>query len=166
MAKAKTKPAAKRGRGRPSKFDGIDMDLVKLLAQRGWTDKEMAEAFKVTEATWTNWKKAHPDFFLSLKDWKVEADARVERTLYERATGYSHPEEKVFCSDGMVTVHETTKHYPPDPTSMIFWLKNRQPEAWRDKRELDVREIDSMTEDEVEAELAKLEAAEAKAPPA
>ena len=27
------------------------------------------------------------------------------------------------------------EHFPPDPTSMIFWLKNRQPDKWRDKRE-------------------------------
>jgi hypothetical protein len=30
------------------------------------------------------------------------------------------------------------KHYPPDPTSMIFWLKNRQPQKWRDKHDLDI----------------------------
>jgi len=27
------------------------------------------------------------------------------------------------------------KQYPPDPTSAIFWLKNRQPKIWRDKQE-------------------------------
>ena len=35
----------------------------------------------------------------------------------------------------MVTVD---KCYPPDPTSMIFWLKNRQPLVWRDKKEIDL----------------------------
>jgi hypothetical protein len=26
-----------------------------------------------------------------------------------------------------------TKHYPPDTTAAIFWLKNRRPSEWRDK---------------------------------
>ena len=32
---------------------------------------------------------------------------------------------------------ETVKHYPPDTTAAIFWLKNRQVERWRDKQEVD-----------------------------
>lgn len=152
--------------GRPSKFDGIDLDSVALLAKRGWTDAEMAEFFKVNRDTWYEWKNRHPEFSEALKDWKVEADARVERTLYEKATGYEHPEEKIFCNEGVITRAETVKHYAPDTTAAIFWLKNRQPEQWRDRRELDVREIDTMTEDEVNAELAELEAAEAEAPSA
>jgi len=30
---------------------------------------------------------------------------------------------------------ELIKYYPPDPVSIIFWLKNRKPEQWRDKQE-------------------------------
>jgi len=26
---------------------------------------------------------------------------------------------------------------PPDPTSMIFYLKNRRPDRWRDKQEVE-----------------------------
>jgi hypothetical protein len=33
---------------------------------------------------------------------------------------------------------EVVKHYPPDPTAAIFWLKNRQKDKWRDKREEEV----------------------------
>jgi hypothetical protein len=29
------------------------------------------------------------------------------------------------------------EHMPPDPTSMIFWLKNRDPERWRDFQQLE-----------------------------
>jgi hypothetical protein len=29
------------------------------------------------------------------------------------------------------------KFYPPDTTAAIFWLKNRKPEEWRDKTEVD-----------------------------
>ena len=29
------------------------------------------------------------------------------------------------------------KQFIPDTTAQIFWLKNRKPEEWRDKREVD-----------------------------
>jgi len=31
----------------------------------------------------------------------------------------------------------TVKHYPPDTTAAIFWLKNRQPAKWREKQEVE-----------------------------
>lgn len=124
-------------RGQPTKFDDPTMTIIKMLAIRGFVDKDMAQILKITEQTLNNWKNAHPAFFESLKDWKCQADREVERSLYERATGYSVLEEKVFQHDGKIITHETLKHYPPDPTSMIFWLKNRQPDKWRDKHEVD-----------------------------
>jgi hypothetical protein len=87
--------------------------------------------------TLNHWKDAHPEFLHSLKQGKEVADAQVEKSLYERALGYSHPEVKVFNNAGEIITYEVTKHYPPDPTSMIFWLKNRRPEQWRDKQEHD-----------------------------
>ncbi|MCY1295079.1 hypothetical protein D9M70_444010 [compost metagenome] len=30
----------------------------------------------------------------------------------------------------------TVKHYPPDPGAAIFWLKNRQPELWKERVEV------------------------------
>ena len=95
-----------------------------ILAAKGFTDVEMAQVFNVKEQTFNNWKKAHPDFFESLKNEKTKADAQVVRALYERACGYNFIDD-----DGK------TKQFPPDPVSMIFWLKNRDKENWRDKQE-------------------------------
>lgn len=124
--------------GRPSQFNKKIQDRIKALALKGFTDKEICKAIDVPERTFNNWKKKYHDFWQSLKDWKAEADAKVERSLYERAQGYSHPEDKIFCNNGEIIVQPTIKHYPPDPTSMIFWLKNRQPEKWRDKQEMNI----------------------------
>ena len=121
--------------GRPSKYDNIDMDQVQKLVEYGHDDKFCASFFGVTEQTWNNWKQTHPEFFESIKSWKQVADERVERALYERAVGYSHEETKVF-GDGLAV--PVIKHYPPDPVSMIFWLKNRMPEQWRDKQNIDL----------------------------
>lgn len=122
-------------KGRPTKFSLGMLPQIAKLAQRGWTDQEMADFFQVSRSTWNLWKIKHPKFSDALKGWKKEADDRVERSLYERAIGYTHIEEKIFCNkDGEVTVVETHKHYPPDTTACIYWLKNRQPDKWRDRR--------------------------------
>jgi hypothetical protein len=36
----------------------------------------------------------------------------------------------------MFSLTPLTKHYPPDTTACIFWLKNRKPKEWRDRAEL------------------------------
>lgn len=128
--------------GRPSKYDSIDLKQVEKLARMGWTDMQMAEFFEVDVRTWHRWKGEHEKFCHSLKDWKDEADKVVERSLYERAIGYSAPEDKIFNVDGEALIVPTIKNYPPDTTAAIFWLKNRQKEQWRDKQEIDHRSGD------------------------
>ena len=128
----------KKQKGRPSAFNERVQDIITMLSRKGLTDKEMAVCCQVDASTFEKWKKAHPDFFLSLNDCKALADHEVERSLYERACGYSHPEDKIFNNNGEPLIVKTIKHYPPDPTAMIFWLKNRQPQNWRDKQEVEV----------------------------
>lgn len=32
----------------------------------------------------------------------------------------------------------TTKHYPPDPVSAIYWTKNRDRDRWKDVKDINV----------------------------
>ena len=70
-----------------------------------------------------------------LKSGKEVADNRVERSLYNRAVGYTFDSEKVFQHQGEIVRAKTVEHVPPDTTAGIFWLKNRKPAEWRDKIE-------------------------------
>jgi hypothetical protein len=68
----------------------------------------------------------------------VQSDNRVERSLYNRAVGYSFQAEKIFCNkDGIVTHVPYIEHVPPDVTAQIFWLKNRDPAHWRNAWQLE-----------------------------
>ena len=129
--------------GRPSKFGTVDPAQVEKLAKAGWTDRQMADFFNVVEQTWNNWKKQNEAFLESLKDWKAEADHKVERGLYERATGYEHPAVHISNYQGEITITDIVKHYPPDTTACIFWLKNRAPDEWRDRKEHEITGKDS-----------------------
>lgn len=124
--------------GRPTKFSKEIKRQLKILAEKGFTDKEMADVIGITEQTLNNWKKRSVTFFESLKDWKKIADSKVEKSLYERATGYEHEEDKIFNDNGVPLIVPTVKRYAPDPTAIIFWLKNRNPEEWRDKQDLNI----------------------------
>lgn len=101
----------------------------------GLTDKELAVFFEVAESTIYVWKNDYPEFSEALKDSKALADAEVAAKLFHRATGYEHPEDDIRVVQGGIVITPTIKHYPPDTTAAIFWLKNRQPALWRDKVE-------------------------------
>ena len=120
--------------GRPSKRNPeIEAKLFKLAAM-GLTDKQLAAAVDISEATLNNWK-TDTQFLESLNAAKADEDGNVRRSLYQRAMGYKHMDTKMFYDKdlGEVVAHEYVKHYPPDTTACIFWLKNRDPEQWRDK---------------------------------
>ena len=135
----------KRKVGRPSKYNSerdvinqeITLDVIYKLAKYHLTDAEMSDILGVSEVTWNAWKKNHPEFLKSLKEGKEESNATVQNSLYQRAVGYSHKEEKIFCTNGIVTKVDTVRHYPPSEVAMIFWLKNRDPENWRDRQEIE-----------------------------
>lgn len=117
---------------RPSSFREEYIEQAKKLALLGATDKDLANFFNVVESTINKWKLDYPKFSESLKEGKDELDARVVQSLYRRATGYSHKEDKIFNNGGEPLIVPTIKEYAPDTTACIFWLKNRQKEHWRD----------------------------------
>lgn len=129
---------------RPSRYKKEYDEQAYKLCLLGATDKDLADFFNVKEQTINNWKRDHPSFFESLKRGKVIADANVADRLYQRAMGYEHDdiELKVVSLGGNmgseVQEVKVRKYYPPDTTAAIFWLKNRRPQEWRDKREHEI----------------------------
>lgn len=126
--------------GRPTKYDAsVHVPWGRSLAKRGCTDEEMAEAFGVGVRTLYAWKGAHPEFQQALKETKSKADEGVAESLYDRACGrckrVTKKRREVLDSGGRkVTLTEVVEEsMPPDTTAMIYWLKNRQPELWRDR---------------------------------
>lgn len=103
----------------------------------GATDKELAKAFDTTEQTINAWKKTQPEFLESLKRGKEQADAEIADKLFQRAKGYEHDDIYITQYQGRIVKERIIKYYPPDTTAAIFWLKNRQPDLWRDRQYLD-----------------------------
>jgi hypothetical protein len=152
MAKKSTKPVRKRPKKiielkavtlapeRPNQTQYQDRYAheARKLCQLGATDRDLAEFFDVTTVTIWRWQARYPEFFAALNRNKDAADDRVERSLYQRATGYTYDSEKIFTTkDGDVIREPILEHVPPDVTACIFWLKNRRASEWRDKTDHD-----------------------------
>ena len=123
--------------GRPTKYKPEYKEQVYKLCLLGATDVDIANFFDISEATLNNWKIEHPDFLESIKNGKVHADATVAESLYKRANGYEHEDVDIKMYEGEIIKTKLIKHYPPDTTAGIFWLKNRRPKDWRDKQEIE-----------------------------
>lgn len=131
--------------------------LLKLedWARQGLTDEQIAENMGVSRTTLYNWCNKHIDILNTLKKGKDIVDIQVENALLKRALGYKTEEIRVEEECGVTTKKITiTKEIPPDPTSIIFWLKNRRADKWREKREIehsaDIRPIVITGADELE----------------
>ena len=141
--------------GRPTDYKDEYAEQARKICLLSATDDDLANFFEVSTSTINNWKIAHPEFLESIKAGKIQADSEVANRLYNRAMGYSHAEDKIFNDNGKALVVETVKHYPPDATSAIFWLKNRRPDQWRDTKNiegnLNHRDATGMSDAELES---------------
>jgi hypothetical protein len=101
-------------RGRPSKYDPAFCETAEHILSEGYSEAVLAGELGVCIDTVTEWKKVHPDFSASIKIGRAKG-ARVWedrlKALAERNEG--------------------------NATGIIFGLKNRQPDAWKDKTEVD-----------------------------
>lgn len=151
-------------KGRPSTYKPSYARIAKMLCSRGAVDHDLADAFGVTTTCIQNWQTMHPDFGAAVREGKSEVfDPKVERALAQKALGYTVDCEEVkVTKDGDIIRYPIRKHYPPDTTAAIFWLKNRQPGRWRDVWKIDHDgkiETNVLTAAELLAEIQK-EAAE------
>lgn len=113
--------------------------LVEGWARNGLTDKQIAKNLGIAYSTFREYRDKHSALSAALKKGKEVVDFEVENALLKRALGYKYVETtKELNTEGeMVTTKEVTKEIAPDTTAQIFWLKNRKPAEWRDKKDIE-----------------------------
>lgn len=110
------------------------------MCANGATDIEVADELDVTVRTIYAWRSKYPEFLQAIKTCKEIADERVERSLYHRAVGYEQVAVKIFMPAGAEEpVYAPYREaIPPESSAAMMWLKNRKPNEWRDKRDVEV----------------------------
>lgn len=109
--------------------------LLEGWARDGLNDEQIAHNMGINPRTLYRWKKNNEQICQSIKKGKEVADYIVENALYKRALGYTTVVlEDKLDKDGCV--HKDLRrevHVPGDVGAMVFWLKNRKPDKWKDK---------------------------------
>lgn len=103
----------KKKSGRPLKPLPATVEQIEALAALGMTMEEMCGYLGITKKTLYKRKAEVPALDQAIERGRTRADAEVVKSLYHRAT---------------------REH---DTTAMIFWLKNRQPDRFRDRRDIE-----------------------------
>ena len=135
--------------GRPTEYKEEYCEQAERLCKLGATDKDLASFFDVCEATINNWKTDYPEFLESIKAGKILADVKVANNLFEGCTDRVVTEQQAFklktveWKDGKkietekIEIVELEKVIPADFRNQQFWLKNRNPERWREKTDIE-----------------------------
>ena len=126
----------REGPGRPIEYRPEFVRVAHGMAKLGGTDFEIAEELGISTSTLWRWRSLYPEFSSALLEGKGQFDERAERSLAQKAIGYSYHSEKVFCHDGQIIRAEIVEHVPPDVGAIKLWLGNRRPDKWRDKQEV------------------------------
>jgi transposase len=142
--------------GRPSKYKDEYNEQAYKLCLLGHTNDELATFFDVSTSTIDLWIKENEEFSGAVKDGREIANANVAHSLYQRAVGYEHPEEKVFNNQGEIITHQTTKKYPPETKAIEMWLHNRCRDKFKKQVEIDNKISGELSVKE-EVDLSKLD---------
>lgn len=105
----------------------------------------------ISSTTFYRWQQEYGAFREALKKGKAPVDTQVENALLKRALGYSYTETttdfelidtgnvdedgKPIMEKKIKNVRSVKKEVAPDVGAAAFWLKNRRPDRWREKRE-------------------------------
>ncbi len=117
------------------------LTLIEGWARDGLTDEQIYKNLGIGKTTFYKLVKEHSELSEHLKKGKEIIDYEVEKTLLEKALGGKKTLKKQkVLKDGKKIEYTEDIYVTPDITAIIFWLKNRKPEKWRDKVEVENKE--------------------------
>ena len=129
------------------------LESVRRLAEDGFSAAEIARRIGIDERCFARWKRKHKDFAEAIELGKSAADFEVVRALYKKAIGYNVALNKTYKLKKVDYDPDTGKKLreyeeiatgvdetfvPADLRAGTFWLKNRQPDRWRDRPDKEI----------------------------
>ena len=124
-----------------------NIERIVNWAANGLTNEEMARSMGVHRATLQRWIVDHSDICDAIKRGRLLACEAIENALFRKATGmvledtveeYKGELRDGRPSNGTVTKRTVRRQVPPDTAAAIFYLKNRMPERYSDRRTVEV----------------------------
>jgi hypothetical protein len=113
-------------------------DIVKVIAMQGSTDSEIALMMGLDPKIVKAWRKMYPDFDKAIEEGRTAADLQVLEALHKKAVGYEYKKEVVVRTKDDVFVQEVNHVVEPETNAIKFWLSNRDPKRWSEKRHMQI----------------------------
>src|SRR5574344_540970 len=118
-------------RGQPCKYEThVEPHLDKIFEwlKTGYTDISICEQLGIHQNTWMRYKDNHSILGELYTRARAHRNALVMNKMYERATGYQHPDLFIAQNKGEIVKEEIIKHYPPDVQAADLFLRNNDPD--------------------------------------
>lgn len=139
-----------------SKVVKSKLDYIKAAAATFYTQKQMCEDLGLTEQTFVNLKKKHPEIQKAINDGEALLLNDLFSSLKRKATGFkesvtTRSMEKNPIGGTKTKIHEEEKYFPPDFEAIKYILimkfgkqfdpkkfmlemmeKKNEPEVWED----------------------------------
>lgn len=132
-----------RKMARKSRYDEkLARSIAKDLAEAKGTIYQICAKHKISHETYYRWIKDIPSFNEIIKEaerlrYEIIGESALDG-LQKLINGYEYEEVTTESLGGGAKITKvTTKFVPPNPTMVIFSLKNRKASAWKDKTEVD-----------------------------
>jgi hypothetical protein len=117
----------------------VDIDRAKVAAFTCRSPDEFEEFLELNSIVFRHWCDTNNRYKDAVYSWRNHATKEIEVAMAKRAIGFKKTTRRdVLTKLGTVETLEVETYYPPDPTAAQFWLKNRAPNDWQDKKEIDV----------------------------
>ena len=123
-------------------------EQIKQWRKEGQSEPNLAKLLGISYPSFALYKTKYPEFGKLMEDARDLLIEELENTMYQTAMGKIKIREtkRYIQQNGdkeQVRVEETVKELPPNPTLLIFTLKNMAPARWRDVQTLTGVSVDT-----------------------
>lgn len=114
------------------------LERVNHWAENGLSLKQISQNMGIAYGTLFEWQREFPQLHDTIKKGQMVVTEEVENAMFMAATGYEYEEEtSELDNDGnLIVVKKVKKSQAPNVTAQIFWLKNKNPQEWKDRVEV------------------------------
>lgn len=127
-------------KGVDTKYKEEFVEMAYEFLQEGKTMKQLAQFLGISKSTLYQWKDKYDKLSDAISRGRAKADDLIEESCYEAARGMWIEEEQAFQNKttGEITIITVRKQLPPNPILTKYWLNNRKPQEWREKKDVEM----------------------------
>ncbi len=134
-------------KGVPNKTDKYETVILTRLSDiqewiiNGENVRDICEKLDISPDTWYRYCKEHEALSELVLMGRSLVNAEVENSLFKLCMGYEYEVIKTVIEEDKngkkrTRIEKTKHHQPPSAQAISFWLRNRAPEQWNDRKEL------------------------------